>query len=109
MVFLLVFIYLLSYTCPIMAVYTEISLDQAQKLFDELSIGQLTALKGCSGGVENTNYFATTTQGEYVLTIFERLTFAQLPYYLQLMRHLANKGIAVPKPEANSPNSAGII
>lgn len=87
-----------------MAVYTEISLDQAQKLFDELSIGKLTALKGCSGGIENTNYFATTTQGEYVLTIFERLTFAQLPYYLQLMRHLANKGIAVPKPEANSQN-----
>lgn len=88
-----------------MAVYTEISLDQAQKLFDDLSIGKLTALKGCSGGIENTNYFATTTQGEYVLTIFERLTFTQLPYYLQLMRHLANKGIAVPKPEANSQNA----
>lgn len=85
-----------------MAVYTEISLDQAQKLFDELSIGRLTALKGCSGGIENTNYFATTTEGEYVLTIFERLTFEQLPYYLELMRHLANKGIAVPKPEANA-------
>ena len=87
-----------------MAVYTEISLDQAQKLFDELSIGQLTALKGCSGGVENTNYFATTTQGEYVLTIFERLSFEQLPFYLQLMRHLALKGIPVPKPEANAEN-----
>lgn len=84
-----------------MAVYTEVSLALAQALFRQLNIGELLSLKGCAGGIENTNYFATTSSGEYVLTLFERLSFEQLPYYLQLMRHLAVKGIPVPKPEAN--------
>jgi homoserine kinase type II len=84
-----------------MAVYTEVNVALAQPLFRQLNIGQLLSLKACSGGIENTNYFATTSAGEYVLTLFERLTFEQLPYYLQLMHHLAANGIPVPKPEAN--------
>lgn len=84
-----------------MAVYTEVSLELAQTLFATLDLGELTALKGCSGGIENTNYFASTTQSEYVLTLFERLTFEQLPYYLRLMKHLAENGIPVPNPAAN--------
>lgn len=84
-----------------MAVYTEVSLELAQTLFATLKLGELTALKGCSGGIENTNYFATTTEGEYVLTLFERLTFEQLPYYLRLMKHLAENDIPVPNPAAN--------
>jgi homoserine kinase type II len=84
-----------------MAVYTEVSLELAQTLFSTLDLGELTALKGCSGGIENTNYFASTTQGEYVLTLFERLTFEQLPYYLRLMKHLAENDIPVPNPATN--------
>ena len=84
-----------------MAVYTEVSPELAQSLFATLKLGDLTALKGCSGGIENTNYFASTTEGEYVLTLFERLTFEQLPYYLRLMKHLAENGIPVPNPAAN--------
>jgi homoserine kinase type II len=66
-----------------------------------LGLGDLTDLKGIQGGIENTNYFATTTQGEYVLTLFERLNFEQLPFYLFFMKHLADKGIPVPNPAAN--------
>jgi homoserine kinase type II len=85
-----------------MAVFTEVTPDQAQRLLHDLNLGQLTELRGIEGGIENTNYFATTTQGAYVLTLFERLSAAQLPFYLHLMKHLAQRGIPVPDPAANA-------
>ena len=85
-----------------MAVYTEVPFDTAAELVSRLNIGRLTALEGCAGGIENTNYFADTTQGRYVLTLFERLTADQLPFYLRLMKHLARGGIPVPDPRADA-------
>ena len=85
-----------------MAVYTDVSLEAAQPLFQRLNLGTLTQLRGIQGGIENTNYFATTDQGEYVLTLFERLTHEQLPYYLYLMQHLAKRGIPVPLPASDA-------
>jgi len=84
-----------------MAVFTEVSETQANDLMQSLNLGTLTELRGIEGGIENTNYFATTTEGEYVLTLFERLTHEQLPFYLYLMKHLAGKNIPVPNPAAN--------
>ncbi len=81
-----------------MAVYTEVSFDEADDFLQALDVGQLQSLKACSGGIENTNYFADTDRGEFVLTLFERLSFEQLPFYLQLMKHLAEQGIPAPKP-----------
>jgi homoserine kinase type II len=84
-----------------MAVFTEVSPDEARALMHQLQLGELTSLRGIEGGIENTNYFASTDQGDYVLTLFERLTFEQLPFYLHLMKHLAYSGIPVPDPAAN--------
>ncbi|MDM0113596.1 homoserine kinase [Variovorax sp. J22R133] len=84
-----------------MAVFTEVGFDEADALMARLGLGKLQALKGIEGGIENTNYFATTDGGEYVLTLFERLGAEQLPYYLCLMKHLAERGIAVPAPVAD--------
>lgn len=84
-----------------MAVFTEVSESQAQDLLYRLNLGELSALRGIEGGIENTNYFVTTNQGEYVLTLFERLTHEQLPFYLYLMKHLADQGIPVPDPAAD--------
>ena len=81
-----------------MAVYTEVSFDEASVLLTRLNLGQLQVMEGCAGGIENTNYFATTDQGAYVLTLFERLSAAQLPFYLRLMKHLAQHGVPVPEP-----------
>ena len=83
-----------------MAVFTEVSEGEAGELVRALQLGELRELRGIHGGIENTNYFLTTDQGEYVLTLFERLTFEQLPFYLHLMKHLAQHGIPVPEPQA---------
>ena len=84
-----------------MAVFTEVPESEARALLLRLNLGELTGLRGIEAGIENTNYFATTDAGEYVLTLFERLTFEQLPFYLHLMKHLAQKGIPVPDPAAD--------
>ncbi len=85
-----------------MAVFTPVTEEQAALLMFQLGLGELTELRGIQGGIENTNYFATTDLGDYVLTLFERLNHEQLPFYLYLMKHLAEKGIPVPNPAANS-------
>lgn len=93
-----------------MAVYTDVSFAEAAALLHTLNLGDLTELQGIQGGIENTNYFATSERDgqtlEHVLTVFERLTFEQLPYYLHLMKHLASRGVPVPDPV---PNAEGEI
>ncbi len=84
-----------------MAVFTEVSTKEARELLRRLQLGKLLELRGIEGGIENTNYFVTCEQGEYVLTLFERLTAEQLPFYLHLMKHLAHAGIPVPDPQAD--------
>jgi homoserine kinase type II len=88
-----------------MAVFTEVSADEASRLLHDLDLGELRALRGIEGGIENTNYFVTSQAGdvtrEWVLTLFERLGFEQLPFYLHLMKHLARRGVPVPDPQGN--------
>ncbi|TFW35564.1 homoserine kinase [Massilia horti] len=84
-----------------MAVFTSVTLDDLAQWIKQFPLGKALALEGISSGIENSNFFLTTERGEYVLTIFENLGFEQLPFYLQLMRHLAARGIPVPDPVAN--------
>jgi homoserine kinase type II len=89
-----------------MAVFTPIELDDISNwISQDFAIGQATEIRGIHGGIENSNFFLDThlngKKQEFVLTIFERLSADQLPYYLELMRHLANQGIPVPKPIEN--------
>ena len=89
-----------------MAVFTPIELDDISNwISQDFDIGQATEIRGIHGGIENSNFFLDTNlngkKQEFVLTIFERLSVEQLPYYLELMRHLANQGIPVPKPIEN--------
>ncbi len=85
-----------------MAVFTEVSPQEAAGLLSDLDLGTLQSMQGATSGIENTNYFVSTTKGDYVLTLFERLSYEQLPFYLNLMHHLANRGIPVPAPQANA-------
>jgi homoserine kinase type II len=89
-----------------MAVFTPVTLEEVNAwLSQKYDLGIATDLKGISSGIENSNFFLTVEkdgiQKEFVLTLFERLKPEQLPYYLNLMGHLAEKGIPVPAPMKN--------
>lgn len=84
-----------------MAVFTSVSIDELSTWMTKFPLGQVHAIKGISSGIENSNFFVTTDRGDYVLTLFEKLTFEQLPFYLELMRHLAVRGVLVPEPIAD--------
>jgi len=84
-----------------MAVFTPVSLDDLNHWLPQFPLGKAFSIEGISSGIENSNFFIKTEAGEYVLTVFEKLTFEQLPFYLELMRHLAQRGVAVPAPIAN--------
>ena len=84
-----------------MAVFTSVSETDAETLLTQFDLGKLVSLRGITAGIENTNYFLSTTGAEYVLTLFEVLTFEQLPFYIELMHHLAERGIPVPEPQTN--------
>jgi homoserine kinase type II len=82
-----------------MAVFTPISDTLARELLADYTLGELRGLQGIAHGIENTNYFLDTDQGRFVLTVFERLSFSELPYYIELMRHLAERQVLVPAPQ----------
>jgi len=84
-----------------MAVFTPVVVEDLSSWIEQFPLGRVVALRGIASGIENSNFFLTTQTGEYVLTVFENLGFEQLPFYLHLMRHLAERGVLVPAPIAN--------
>lgn len=87
-----------------MAVFTPVTPQAAQEILAQFDLGEFRDLRGIAAGIENSNFFLDTTRGAWVLTLFERLGFDELAYYLELMRHLAQHGLPVPAPQ---PNQAG--
>ncbi len=84
-----------------MSVYTTVSEAQLGAWLRAYPVGRLVALEPIAKGIENSNFFVTTTHGRYVLTLFERLPAKALPFYLKLMSHLARHGIPCPAPIAD--------
>jgi homoserine kinase type II len=84
---------------PLMAVYTEVSDEALAAFLTDYDIGGMVAFRGIAEGVENSNYALRTTQGDYILTLYEkRVDPAELPWFLGLMEHLALHGISCPLP-----------
>jgi homoserine kinase type II len=81
-----------------MSVFTTVTFAQMQGWLAHFAIGQLQALKGIAAGITNTNYFVTTDQGRFVLTLFEKASADDLHYFVALMKHLAERGVRCPNP-----------
>lgn len=82
-----------------MSVYSPLSQAQAAAWFEaSYALGCLRAVEGIPEGVQNSNFFVTTTEGRYVLTLFEQVEPSRLPFYIRLLSFLAGHGIPCPMP-----------
>jgi len=89
-----------------MSVYTTVTADELAAWLTRYVIGEVRAFEPIAAGIENTNYFVTADKGRYVLTLYERLPHEDLPFYLNLMAHLARAGVCAPAPE---PDRTGAL
>jgi len=89
-----------------MSVYTPVTAEEFSAWLTRYNVGALADLQPIAAGIENTNYFVTTARGMYVLTLYERLPAEDLPFYLNLMAHLARTGVECPAPE---PDRTGAL
>jgi homoserine kinase type II len=90
-----------------MAVYTDVSDDALSAFLEDYAIGRLVAFRGIAEGVENTNFSLRTTDGDFILTLYERrVDPADLPWFLGFMRHLAERHISCPLPVPGKDGAA---
>jgi homoserine kinase type II len=85
-----------------MSVYTVVERTQLVSHLEQYSLGELIDFQGISSGIENTNYFVTTTKGDYVLTLFEELKAEELPYFLSIMAFVSANGVPSAQPIKNN-------
>lgn len=84
-----------------MSVFTRVTESEVSAWLARFSVGSVQTLAPISEGIENTNYFLTTSGGQFVLTLYERVPAEDLPFYLNFTAHLAKSGVAVPTPVAD--------
>ena len=82
-----------------MAVYTEVTDEELNDFIGSYDVGRLLSFKGIAEGVENSNFLVHTDKASYILTLYEkRVNPNDLPYFLNLLQHLAGKGLSCPTP-----------
>src|SRR6185503_16956522 len=82
-----------------MAVYTEVSFEELERLLEQYDIGQPLSFKGIAEGIENSNFYLQTDRGAFILTLYEKRVHAEdLPFFIGLMEHLAERGVHCPLP-----------
>ena len=82
-----------------MAVYTDVTDDELRAFVADYDLGDVLSFQGIAEGVENSNFAVRTSRGSYILTLYEKRVAAQdLPFFLNLMEHLAARGVSCPTP-----------
>ncbi len=82
-----------------MAVYTDVSFEDLERLLEQYDIGEPLSFKGIAEGIENSNFYLQTDRGAFILTLYEKRVAAEdLPFFLELMEHLAGRGLHCPLP-----------
>lgn len=89
-----------------MSVFTTLSLDEVRQWLTPFNVGELLTLRGIAAGITNTNYFVETNQSRFVLTVFEKNDFDELPYFVHLMSHLSRHDILCPRPITDTDGTA---
>jgi homoserine kinase type II len=90
-----------------MAVYTDVAADELAEFLSRYDIGELLSYKGIAEGVENSNFLLHSSSGYFILTLYEkRVARSDLPFFLELMTHLASRGISCPLPVKNKSGEA---
>jgi homoserine kinase type II len=90
-----------------MAVYTDVAAEELAEFLSGYDIGELLSYKGIAEGVENSNFLLHTRTGTFILTLYEkRVARSDLPFFLNLMTHLASRGIICPQPLKNKNGEA---
>jgi len=89
-----------------MAIYTKLNKDNLKDFFSKYNLGKLISYKGIEEGIENTNYLIKTTEGKFILTIYEkRVQENDLPFFIGLMKNLFNANFKSPEPIINKNGS----
>lgn len=81
-----------------MSVFTTVSRPELERFLDEYDLGSLREFEGIAAGIENTNYFVATEKERMVLTVFEKLGRAEIPFFLELKAYLADRGFPCAHP-----------
>src|SRR3990172_9217654 len=90
-----------------MAVYTDVSAEELADFLKDYDLGELLSYKGIAEGVENSNFLVHTSAGHFILTLYEkRVAAGDVPFFLALMEHLANRGLNCPQPVKNRAGTA---
>ncbi len=84
-----------------MSVFTRITRPQLDQFFSAYTLGDVISFEGITDGIDNTNYSVTTTQGSFVLTLFESLTADDLPHFVKLLSHLGKNNLPCPCPQSD--------
>ena len=84
-----------------MSVYTTVSDTEFSELLNNYALGDFVSAQGIQAGVENTYYFLTTSKGEYVFTVFEKISRDEVSFYILLLQQLHIAGITCPQPQAD--------
>lgn len=87
-----------------MSVYTQLHQHDISTILTDYSLGELHSFSGIPAGIENSNYFVNTSAGRFVLTIFERLTVDELPYFMDLMHYLSEGSLCSPAVQRRKKN-----